>query len=94
MTVDGSPVRLTPTEYSILLYLVEHRGSVVAVEGLFRAVWNEDFYAWLQQYGDGATFATCAERSATTHKSHALSKRLGRRLHHRITLFAWRDLLI
>ena len=41
--VDGSPVRLTPTEYSILLYLVEHRGSVVAVEDLFRAVWNEDF---------------------------------------------------
>ena len=43
VTVDGSPVRLTPTEYSILLYLVEHRGSVVAVEDLFRAVWNEDF---------------------------------------------------
>ena len=36
-------VRLTPIEYSILLYLVEHRGSVVAVENLFRAVWNEDF---------------------------------------------------
>ena len=43
VTVDGAPVRLTPTEYSILLYLVEHRGSVVAVEDLFRAVWNEDF---------------------------------------------------
>ena len=41
--VDGAPVRLTPIEYSILLYLVEHRGSVVAVEDLFRAVWNEDF---------------------------------------------------
>ena len=40
VTVDGAPVRLTPTEYSILLYLVEHRGSVV---DLFRAVWNEDF---------------------------------------------------
>ena len=26
-----------------MLYLVEHRGSVVAVEDLFRAVWNEDF---------------------------------------------------
>lgn len=41
--VDGAPVRLTPIEYSILLYLVEHRGGVVAVEDLFRAVWNEDF---------------------------------------------------
>ena len=37
------PLRLTPIEYSILLYLVEHRGSVVAVEDLFRAVWNVDF---------------------------------------------------
>ena len=26
-----------------MLYLVEHRGSVVVVEDLFRAVWNEDF---------------------------------------------------
>ena len=43
VTVDGAPVRLTPIEYSILLYLVEHRGSVVPVEDLFRAVWNEDF---------------------------------------------------
>ena len=32
-----------PIEYSILLYLVEHRGSVVAWGDLFRAVWNEDF---------------------------------------------------
>ena len=43
MTVDGAPVRLTPIEYSILLYLTEHHGSVVPVEDLFRAVWNEDF---------------------------------------------------
>ena len=43
VTVDGALVRLTPIEYSILLYLVEHRGSVVAVGDLFRAVWNEDF---------------------------------------------------
>ena len=43
VAVDGAPVRLTPIEYSILLYLVEHRGSVVAVGDLFRAVWNEDF---------------------------------------------------
>lgn len=43
VTVDGAPVRLTPIEYSILLYLAGHRGSVVPVEDLFRAVWNEDF---------------------------------------------------
>ena len=41
--VDGRAVRTTPIEYSILLYLAEHRGHVVPVEDLFRAVWNEDF---------------------------------------------------
>ena len=43
VTVDGHDVRLTPIEYSILLYLAEHRGRVVPVEDLFRAVWNEEF---------------------------------------------------
>lgn len=45
MTVDEKPVRCTPLEYSILLYLAEHRGSVVPVEELFRAVWDEEFMA-------------------------------------------------
>ena len=45
VTVDEKPVRLTPLEYSILLYLVEHRGKVVPVEELFQAVWNEEFMA-------------------------------------------------
>ena len=43
VTVDGKPVRCTPIEYSILLYLAENRGRVVPVEDLFRAVWNEEF---------------------------------------------------
>ena len=43
VTVDDKPVRTTPIEYSILLYLVEHKGRVVPVEDLFRAVWNEEF---------------------------------------------------
>ena len=41
--VDEQPVRCTPIEYSILLYLVEHRGHVVPVEELFTAVWHEEF---------------------------------------------------
>lgn len=45
VTVDERPVRCTPLEYSILLYLVEHRGKVVSVEELFRAVWGEEFMA-------------------------------------------------
>ena len=36
VTVDGAPVRLTPIEYSILLYLVEHRGSVVGYLSLLQ----------------------------------------------------------
>lgn len=45
VTVDEKSVRTTPLEYAILLYLVEHRGKVVPVEELFRAVWNEEFMA-------------------------------------------------
>ena len=45
VTVDERSVRCTPLEYSILLYLAEHRGRVVPVEDLFRAVWNEEFMA-------------------------------------------------
>lgn len=45
VTVDEKPVRTTPLEYAILLYLVEHRGKVVPVEELFQAVWNEEFMA-------------------------------------------------
>ena len=43
VTVDEKPVRCTPLEYLILLYLAEHRGRVVPVEDLFHAVWNEEF---------------------------------------------------
>lgn len=45
VTVDERSVRCTPIEYSILLYLAEHRGCVVPVEELFRAVWDEEFMA-------------------------------------------------
>ncbi len=83
VTVDGSPVRLTPIEYSILLYLVEHRGSVVAVEDLVRCG---------TRIIRGSTntvmvpFATCARSSVRTLGKAALyRKRLGHRLHHRIT---------
>lgn len=43
VTVDERPVRTTPLEFAILLFLVENRGRVVPVEELFRAVWNEEF---------------------------------------------------
>lgn len=45
VAVDERPVRLTPLEYSILLFLATNRGRVVPVEELFRAVWDEEFLA-------------------------------------------------
>ena len=35
---------LTPLEFSILLYLCEHKGCVVSSEELFHAVWKETYY--------------------------------------------------
>lgn len=54
VTVDGSPVRLTPIEYSILLYLVEHRRQCGGRGGSVPRGVERGFYARLQQYGDGA----------------------------------------
>ncbi|MCH5206312.1 MAG: VanR-ABDEGLN family response regulator transcription factor [Oscillospiraceae bacterium] len=39
----GKELQLTPTEFSILWYLCEHRGAVVPSEELFEAVWGEKF---------------------------------------------------
>ncbi len=43
VTVDERPVRCTPLEYSILLFLLENRGRVISIEELFSSVWNEEF---------------------------------------------------
>lgn len=39
----GKEIALTPLEFSILLYLCEHQGKVVASEELFEAVWKEKY---------------------------------------------------
>ncbi|WP_294853389.1 VanR-ABDEGLN family response regulator transcription factor [uncultured Oscillibacter sp.] len=39
----GEPLTLTPIEFSILWYLLEHQGNVVPSEELFEAVWGEKF---------------------------------------------------
>lgn len=44
VTVDGEPVRLTPTEYSMLLLLVQNKGKVFSTEQIFSAIWNEPSY--------------------------------------------------
>ena len=40
-TVDGNPVLLTPTEYSILKLLMSNPGKVYSTKALYEAVWQE-----------------------------------------------------
>jgi DNA-binding response OmpR family regulator len=39
--VEGEPVSLTPTEYSILRLLMENPGKVFSTKKLYEAVWQE-----------------------------------------------------
>lgn len=41
--VRGKVVDLTPTEYQLLLILMEHAGKVVEHETLLRAVWGQEY---------------------------------------------------
>ena len=41
VTVEGEPVNLTPTEYSILRLLMENPGQVFSTKALYEAVWQE-----------------------------------------------------
>ena len=41
VTVDGEPVALTPTEYSILHLLMANPGRVYSTKALYEAVWQE-----------------------------------------------------
>lgn len=42
--VDGEPVSLTPTEYSILKLLMSNAGQVFSTAQIYAAVWKEDAY--------------------------------------------------
>lgn len=44
VTVDGDPVTLTPTEYSILKLLMQNPGQVFSSAQIYAAVWTEDAY--------------------------------------------------
>ncbi len=43
ITVGGQEVRLTPTEYSILKFMVAHAGKVVTHQQLLRGVWGPEY---------------------------------------------------
>lgn len=44
VTVDGEPVSLTPTEYDILKFLMQHPGEVFQPKVIYRRVWNDEPY--------------------------------------------------
>ncbi len=43
VTVNGQPVRLTPTEYNLLRYLVLNEGNVLTRRALLEKVWGEEY---------------------------------------------------
>jgi two-component system KDP operon response regulator KdpE len=43
ITVDGEPVKLTPTEYRLLSYLVQHKGRVLEFQQLLEHVWGFEY---------------------------------------------------
>ncbi len=43
--VDGESIRLTATEYGILLFLMENMGRVFSIDQIYERVWNEPSYS-------------------------------------------------
>lgn len=43
--VDGEVVRLTPTEYKILVYLLRNLGQVLSIDQIYENVWKEESFA-------------------------------------------------
>lgn len=60
VTVEGEPVSLTPTEYSILHLLMSNPGKVYSTKALYEAVWQEA--------------ALGSERSVAVHIRHLREK--------------------
>lgn len=45
VTVDGKEVKLTPTEYNILKFLLKNKGIVYSIEQIYENVWDDETYA-------------------------------------------------
>jgi len=43
--LNGEPLSLTPTEFSILRILLERKGRVVSSEELFHEIWKDEYYS-------------------------------------------------
>jgi len=44
VTLNEKPLPLTPTEFSILQILCEHKGNVVSAEKLFHDIWGDEYF--------------------------------------------------
>ena len=42
--VDGKEVKLTPTEYNIVKFLIKNKGIVYSIEQIYENVWEEESY--------------------------------------------------
>lgn len=42
--VDGKEIKLTPTEYNILLFLTKNKSKVFSIEEIYENVWDEECY--------------------------------------------------
>ena len=40
--VDDEPIKLTPTEYNILLLLTKNAGKVFSIDEIYKQIWNEE----------------------------------------------------
>ena len=45
VTVYGKEVKLTPTEYNILKFLLKNKGIVYSIEQIYENVWDDEAYA-------------------------------------------------
>ena len=45
VTVDGEPVRMTPIEYNILLFLIKNVGKVFSINAIYENIWNVEAFS-------------------------------------------------
>lgn len=45
VSINGSEIKLTPTEFKILEVLLERKGEVLSGEELFHIIWEDDYYS-------------------------------------------------
>jgi two-component system KDP operon response regulator KdpE len=43
VTLDRKPIKLTPTEYDLLKYMIEHAGKVLTHRMLLQEVWGQAY---------------------------------------------------